>query len=116
MKEIVDEIKRLEELACKTDSKKEDFEYRQQIRGLKRKLEEDLDNKLKNFPEFVPVTITLKKTIEFDTLNFKEWIREWIEDDMYDSNLVDEFKDYFKEEFYIDDYVGTDDYEYKFGI
>lgn len=114
MKEIIEKIKELEKLANQTDSKKQDFEYRQQIRELQRKLQEDLDVRLGAFPESIPVTITLQKTIDFDTSEFKNWIQGWIEDnEAYDVDLMEEFKDYFSEDFYIDDYVESDDYKYE---
>lgn len=116
MKEIIEKIKELEKLANQTDSKKQDFEYRQQIRELQRKLQENLDERLAAFPESIPVTITLQKTIDLDTSEFKNWIQDWIEDnEAYDVDLMEEFKDYFSEDFYIDDYVERSDYDYKFG-
>ena len=114
MKEIIEKIKELEKLANQTDSKKQDFEYRQQIRELQRKLQEDLDTRLDAFPESIPVTITLQKTINFDTSGFKNFIQGWIEgNEAYDVDLMEEFKEYFFEDFYIDDYVENDDYKYK---
>ena len=115
MKEIIEKIKELEKLANQTDSKKQDFEYRQQIRELQRKLQENLNERLAAFPESIPITITLQKTIHFDTSDFKSWILSWIEDnEAYDVDLMEEFKDYFSEDFYIDDYVESGDYNYKF--
>ena len=112
MKEIIEKIKELEKSANQTDSKKKDFEYRQQIRELQRKLQEDLDIRLDAFPESIPITITLQKTINFDTSEFKNWIRDWIEyNETYDVDLMEEFKDYFFED--IEDYVDSDDYKYE---
>ena len=112
MKEIIEKIKELEKLADNTDSKKEDFEYRQQIRELKRKLQESFDGKLNEFPAFIPIKITLNKVVNVDTFDFKNWIRDWVEDNHYDVDLMKEFRDYFDENFYVDDYVDSGDYQY----
>jgi len=114
MQEIIDKIKELRRLANETDSKKEDLEYRMEIKKLSRQLEDYFDEKIKSFPNMVDITVKLNKKISYDTSYFKDWLMSYLEEyeyDVPDFNIKEQLEDYLKEDFYIEDHVYDDDYE-----
>lgn len=115
IQKTIKKIDELTQLANRTDSKKEDFEYRQKIRALARQLEEEVDKKLDAFPATVKIHIKVDKVIEYDTFDFKSWLRSYMDDtDQYDVDLDKEFEDYFHENFYPEDYIDSyDEYDCK---
>ena len=114
MNEILAKIRELRKLADRTDSKKEDLAYRMQIRELERQLGAEIDKKIEAFPDNVRIHIKVDKVVDYDTSDFKCWVSQWIEDNEdYDVDLNEEFKDYFDENFYSDEFIYSDDYDFK---
>lgn len=115
MKSLLEQLKDLQRRANATDSKKEDFELRQQAREIARQLQAQIDNKLNKFPDELEITIKVNKTIKYDTSEFKSWLQSYVEDyELYDPDLMEEFVSYFEEYFDPYNFLDSDDYKIEY--
>lgn len=111
---IKSRIEELRKLANNTDSKKEDLEYRREIKRLIRQLEDYTDELINKVPETIKLRIKVDKIITYDTDNFKSYLYDYIGDSAnYDINIDEELMEYIKDYMYIDDYLDFDDYDIK---
>lgn len=101
IQEIHNKISELEKKAIETDSKKETHELEIQIRKLQDKFLDNLEEVLKEIPDKIKLKITVNKTVDFDTWDFKSWIADELlqRRDISDLNLIDELMISIKEDF-----------------